>query len=157
MGLLDLPEYILAERVLVGVPAHGLVQLLLTSKVFAAGHAQFQGRSLVEEAARLARRRRHDQSRVPLSPALTWLQVLCQLERLAAPLHFSRGHMSTSRQLRPPPLRAVLARTASTRWQPRPLLPVRTRLQAIAPRCVRHLRCVTACTVRLHGYTPALG
>ena len=42
MGLLDLPEYVLAERVLVGVPAHGLVQLLLTSKVFAAGHAQFQ-------------------------------------------------------------------------------------------------------------------
>ena len=42
MGLLDLPEYVLAEGVLVGVPAHGLVQLLLTSKVFAAGHAQFQ-------------------------------------------------------------------------------------------------------------------
>ena len=95
MGLLDLPEYVLVDRLLVAVPALGLARLLLTAAAFGAEQAQYGGRSMVEEAARLARRQRHDRSRVQFNEGTSlrgWVRVLWELERLAAPLAVSKSH-----------------------------------------------------------------
>ena len=97
LTLLALPDPVLIE-LLCRLEVRDLAALRAAAAELFRGQAQWQGRGLVEETARLLVARRADRELAPLLPQFGWLRSLEELRQLAQPLAFTAVHerLSTS-------------------------------------------------------------